>query len=328
MNPAKLRTCVIGLGFIGMKRLKSLPKECLLVGVYDPDTKISEKTLNELGVRLFPSTEELLNEVGDGGLAIIATPHNCLGSLTRDALSKGLHVLVEKPGSSSALEMGKTVALGHSQNRLVRVGYNHRFHPSLLDAKKIVDSKRFGGVQFIRARYGHGGRPGYEKEWRAKREISGGGELIDQGSHLLDLTRFLCGEISVEFSDLPTIYWNMDVEDNAIIYGALMSGGKFLLHASWTEWKNIFSFEIFLKTAKIEISGLGGSYGTEKLTVFDMPDGLGVPNATITEYQNTDNSWRLEMEDVINAISHKFASGATGEDSLKILEIISEAYSK
>ena len=190
-----------------------------------------------------------------------------------------------------------------------------------------MQSQKYGQVQFIRARYGHGGRLGYEKEWRANKEISGGGELIDQGSHLLDLTQFLAGKTTLLFSDTPKIYWDMEVEDNAILYGELENNGRFLLHASWTEWKNLFSFEIFLKTAKIEVSGLGGSYGDETIIIHHMESGLGIPIRKSEVFAGSDDSWKLELDDVVSAIQGNPTIGAAGSNALETLNKISMAYS-
>ena len=137
---------------------------------------------------------------------------------------------------------------------------------------------------FIRARYGHGGRVGYEREWRAQREVSGGGELIDQGIHLIDLTRFLAGDVDLAFGELRTTFWDMDVEDNAFLALRPHAGGFAWLHASWTEWKNLFSLEIMLERAKIEIAGLGGSYGPETLTLFEMLPEMGPPLVHRTQW--------------------------------------------
>src|ERR1019366_3344733 len=135
-----------------------------------------------------------------------------------------------------------------------------------LKAREILDSGVGGPVMFVRARYGHGGRVGYEKEWRADPAISGGGELIDQGVHLIDLARWYLGE---EFTrvhgEVATLFWKMAVDDNAFMTLGTASGQIAQLHASCTEWKNLFSFEIYARSAKLHIEGLGGSYGTERL---------------------------------------------------------------
>lgn len=322
-----INTGVVGLGHIGIKRIQSFPKELDLVGIYDIDTSKALKITQHYPTTIFPNVDSLCEHIGAGGLLIVATNHLSLAPVARIALKRGIHVLVEKPGAISSTTFEELLSTAISKNVVLRVGYNHRFHPGILAAYKEVMSKKYGDIQFIRARYGHGGRLGYENEWRANREISGGGELIDQGSHLLDLTQFLAGDTTLIFSDTPTIYWNMNVEDNAILYGEFKNNGKFLLHASWTEWKNLFSLEIFLKTAKIEVFGLGGSYGNETIIIHHMENGLGIPTMKSETFMNLDNSWKLELDDVVSAITGKPSIGADGACALEILKKISIAYS-
>lgn len=321
-----IRTGVVGLGLIGIKRIEALPKELKLVGVFDIEPEKSMKISKHYSTKSFTGIELLCEQVGAGGLLIVATNHKSLSRVAKIAIDREINVLVEKPGAINAIELKEMVFDAAIKNVKLRVGYNHRFHPGILAAYHEVQSQKFGQIQFIRARYGHGGRLGYEKEWRANRAISGGGELIDQGSHLLDLTQFLAGKTSLLFSDTPKIYWDMEVEDNAILYGNLENDGKFLLHASWTEWKNLFSLEIFLKTAKIEVSGLGGSYGDETLIIHHMESGLGIPTTKSEVFGESDASWNLELNDVVSSIRGKASIGADGADALETLNKISSAY--
>ncbi|HLI57082.1 MAG TPA: Gfo/Idh/MocA family oxidoreductase, partial [Actinomycetota bacterium] len=210
--------------------------------------------------------------------------------------------------------------------RQVRVGFNHRFHPALLAAKKIVTEDRYGSLVYVRGRYGHGGRRGYEREWRAQKSISGGGELVDQGIHLIDLTRYLVGDVDLAFCELRTDFWDMAVEDNAYLALRPRAGGFAWLHASWTEWKNLFSLEIAFRRAKLEITGLGASYGTERLALYEMQPEMGPPPTTIWEYPGTDSSWSREMADVLGEIAGQPAQGANLEDCIAAFTIVEEAY--
>ena len=140
------------------------------------------------------------------------------------------------------------------------MGFQHRFYPGLRRAAELVRSGRFGDVLFLRARYGHGGRAGYEREWRMDPAVSGGGELVDQGMHLLDLVHLLMGPLPLHSALLRTSFWDAPVEDNA----ALLLGEPgpadapwAMLHASWTEWKNLFSLEVYCRTGKL------AGYGAE-----------------------------------------------------------------
>src|SRR5205814_4241905 len=102
-------------------------------------------------------------------------------------------------------------------DRRVRVGFNHRYHPALRKAREIVDAGALGPLMFVRARYGHGGRIGYEREWRANPQISGGGELIDQGVHVIDLARWFLGEFRTADGVATTYFWKLPVVDNAFL---------------------------------------------------------------------------------------------------------------
>jgi predicted dehydrogenase len=268
----------------------------------------------------------LAQEVGIGGLIIISTQNSSLVDEALIGLENGCHVLVEKPGSRNLSEFENLIRLANEKSLTIRVGYNHRFHPAILKLKEITDAQTYGQVQLVRARYGHGGRAGYQTEWRAHRDLSGGGELLDQGSHLIDLSLFLLKEFNLSFAATPTLYWDMNVEDNAFIAGKTSNGAAIWLHASWTEWKNLFSFEVFYKTAKAEVTGLGGSYGPETFTLHHMEQGLGIPTTTSIQFLPTDNSWKLEYEDIKSHLMQDKFIGATGEDATKVLEIIEEIY--
>lgn len=321
-----IRIGIVGAGLIGRKRASSLEYNDVLVGIYDRNSALSESVSREFDTASFGSTSELVSAVGKGGLIIVATLHDGLVREAIVAIENGCHVLIEKPGARNAEEFRELIDLAETNEVRVRVGYNHRFHPAILEMKKVIASKEFGEIQLVRARYGHGGRTGYENEWRANKALSGGGELLDQGSHLLDLARFMAGEIEVEFSSLPTIYWDMEVEDNAFMFGKLLNGSPAWLHASWTEWKNIFSLEVFLKTAKLEVNGLGGSYGPESFTKHHMKSGLGPPESITIQYPPGDDSWKLELDDVRKSLIGLPCIGADELDAMANLLQIEKMY--
>lgn len=288
-----MRVGVIGVGLIGQKRISSLSKDDSLIGCFDLNKEKSEHVASKFDTNCFTSSDELIKAVGPGGLIIVATLHDSLVPESLKALKFGCHVLVEKPGARNDHEFKKLAELAKINNVTLRIGFNHRFHPSIQKLKEIQNEGNYGSVQLVRARYGHGGRVGYEKEWRSIKEISGGGELLDQGSHLLDLVQFIFGDFEIEYSSLENLYWNMEVEDNAFIAGKIKNyEAKFWLHASWTEWKNLFSFEVFYKTAKVEITGLGGSYGPESIAIYHMESGLGPPKVTTIQFPPSTNPGR------------------------------------
>ncbi len=227
---------------------------------------------------------------------VLATVNRSLAELAKIAIEAGRPVLIEKPAATSTAQLDELIRLAERKRLPVRVGYNHRFHPAFRMARELVAGTNVGPLMFIRGRYGHGGRLGYEKEWRADPELAGGGELIDQGVHLIDLARWFLGNFTKAQGHVATYYWQMAVEDNAFVDLRTTDGKTAWLHASCTEWKNLFSFEIFCRHAKLHIEGLGGSYGTERLTYYQMRPELGPPDTTIWEFPRPDESWRLEME--------------------------------
>lgn len=318
---------VVGAGLIGQKRIKALPVGSRLAAVCDVNQRAASDAslLVDNPVAILENHRDLVMR-DDVDVVVIATTHASLAEVAVDAVSAGKHILIEKPGAISLHEMRRVQSVVNASGCHAQVGFNHRFHPSMLMARDLVRSGKYGEVLWIRARYGHGGRLGYDQEWRANRSRSGGGELLDQGSHLIDLTQFLAGEARLEFAKTTTNFWSMDVEDNAFIALGLDDNATAWLHASWTEWKNTFSFEITTRTAKIDIRGLGGSYGPETMTLYEMQPELGPPPSTTWDWTHDDRSWTLEMEDFIGAIDGRIPTGATISDAVKVHEIISEAY--
>jgi predicted dehydrogenase len=208
------------------------------------------------------------------------------------------------------------------------VGYNHRFHPSLIKARELVDQGALGRLMYVRGRYGHGGRPGYEKEWRMRREISGGGELLDQGSHLIDLSLWFLGDFSSIQAQLPNYYWNAEVEDNAFLLLTTPRGQCAMLHATWTEWKNMFSFEIVGARGKISLDGLGGSYGLEQLSYYKMLPDMGPPETVIWQYPFPDNSWENELKELIEAVKGDRQPAGGLVEAIEVLRLIDGIYAR
>jgi predicted dehydrogenase len=172
-------------------------------------------------------------------------------------------------------------------------------------AVEEVHSGRHGELMHLRARYGHGGRPGYDREWRVEPLRSGGGELIDQGMHLLDLTHWLAGPLPLHAALLRTHFWQTPVEDNAALMlgeADTRSGPWAMLHVSWTEWKNTFSLEVFCRDAKLEVDGLARSYGPQRLRIYRMGPDLGPPELEEISYPQQDVSWREEWRHFADAI--------------------------
>jgi predicted dehydrogenase len=264
----------------------------------------------------------------DVDAVVVATTNNALAAVTSAAVRNGKHVLVEKPAARQVDELAPVFQQAQAAGVVVKVGFNKRFHPAFVQARNLVDAGAIGPLLYVRGRYGHGGRLGYDKEWRADPAIAGGGELLDQGVHLIDLTRWFLGDIVDVQGHIATYFWKMPVEDNGFLFLRTAAGQVAWLHASCTEWKNLFCFEIFGRTGKLQIDGLGGSYGTERLSYYRMLPQLGPPETTMWEYPGEDNSWRDEFTHFIRCIKDGHAPNGDLGDALAALDIVAAVYRK
>ena len=292
-----LKAGIIGCGLIGRKRADALTEAGdELVTCFDVTGDAARSLAADFGAEAAESAEQLLAAHID--VAIIATPHNRLAETAIAALGAGAHVLVEKPAGISSAEVAAIESAATDAGKRVKVGFNHRFHPGIARAISEAHSGDYGDVMFARGRYGHGGRIGYEKEWRADAAISGGGEMIDQGMHMLDLFHWLLGPLPVHSSLLRTQFWPMDVEDNSVftLAGPERDGPWATAHVTWTEWKNMFSLEIYCRTVKLAVEGLAGSYGPQSLTIYRMKPEMGPPDVERIDYPKGDPSWLAEWE--------------------------------
>jgi len=316
---------IIGCGLIGQKRSQSLGLKGKLIACADPNINKAKKIASSKEIKVFKDWKKLL-EVKEIDIVIIATPHNQLFKIIIQAYKMKKHILVEKPGSKNLKEMIKIISKLKNSKTKIKVGFNHRYLPSIIKAEKIIKSGIIGKPMYLRARYGHGGRPKYEKEWRAKPAISGGGELIDQGSHLIDLSRLFLGEFSEATGFINTYFWKMPVEDNAFLTLKTNSNKIAFLHVSWTEWKNMFSFEIFCSHGKLDINGMGGSYGQEQLTLYKMSKKMGIPKQRKWRFKFKDISWKTEINDFYDDIIYNRKPKVNLNDAYQNLKIINKIY--
>ncbi len=325
----KLNVIIIGCGLIGNKRAKFLNnKFSKLVYCCDIKEKKAIQFAKKYKCTYVKNYKKV--DLSKIDVAFICTTHNFLFSISKFFLKKNKHVFVEKPGSlnlKQILDIKKV--LNNNNNIKYAVGFNHRFHPAFQKVFEIIKKNLLGNIMFIRGQYGHGGRKGYDKEWRAKFKLSGGGELIDQGTHLIDLSRCLLGEFKKIQADLKTYFWKMKVEDNCFLTLTNKHGNIAFLQASCTEWKNTFNFEIYGKKGKLQIEGLGGSYGTEKLKFFSMSKKMGPPKTYIYKYLKKDRSWLFEQNEFFRSIFNNTKIKNAGiNDAVECHKIISKIYKK
>ena len=261
-------------------------------------------------------------------VVFIATLNSTLQPIALAAVKNGKHVLVEKPAGISVAELTELEAAAKKTGALVRVGYNHRYHPAGLKALELFRSGALGPMMFVRGRYGQGGRVGYEKEWRADPKLSGGGELIDQGVHLIDLAGIFLGEFTTVEGHATTYFWQMPVDDNAFLSLRNAAGNTAWLHVSCSEWKNLFSLEIYGRDAKLHWEGLGGSYGVERLTHYKMLPQMGPPETTIYEFPRGDESWKIEMAEFFEDIRLKRCPVPGLKEAKAALAVVEKIYQK
>lgn len=321
-----MNIAVVGCGLIGKKRaLAFTALGARVVVVMDLDLARAEDLAAPVGATASDSLADIIENPAIDAV-VIATTHRELAPIAVACLAAGKHVLVEKPGGRNLQEVASIAEAAAVAGRIAKVGYNHRFHPAIVKSRQIVDSGVLGPLMFIRGRYGHGGRPGYDQEWRFNKDMSGGGQMIDQGSHLIDLAHWFLGDFTQVFGVLPTYFWRAEVEDNVFLTLSTEQGQVAWLHATWTEWKNMFSFEIYGRDGKLSIDGLGGSYGVERLTHYRMLPGMGPPETTAWEYPFPDRSWDAECAEFLGAIEEGRRPNGDVADALSTMSVIERIY--
>lgn len=320
-----LQYAIIGCGLIGRKRAAGLQPGRLRYACDLDETRATDLAKVHAGVAAITDYSKALADPTVDAV-VVATLNGSLAPITLAAVRAGKHVLVEKPGALNAAQLRAMEAAAAQTGVKVRLGYNHRFHPALLKARELVDSGVLGPLMFLRARYGHGGRKGYDREWRADPRLSGGGELIDQGVHLIDLAGWFLGEFPIVTGHAATFFWDMKVDDNAFLSLRTAGGQTAWLHVSCTEWKNLFSLELYGRDGKVAIDGLGGSYGPERCTWHKMLPQMGPPETTVWDYPAGDNSWALELA----AFEEDIRTGRTPNpglrEGIRTLEIVEAVY--
>ena len=322
-----LRAAQIGAGKIGAKRVAaSAPGQ--MMAVADVDIGRAEALAAVCGARPFQDWRDAIDNE-QVNLVSIATTNNMLSVVARRALELGKHVLVEKPCALTSAELEPLVELARSRGLIFQAGFNYRFHPAMQRAKTLVESGAIGRLLHGTARHGHGGRQGLENEWRAQPGISGGGEWLDQGVHLIDLARwFSADEFRAVRAVLTTEFWPIQpLEDHAFCWLQTSRGAWFSLETSLTQWKNLFYLELVGELGTLIIEGLGGSYGPERLTCIRRPETFGVPAVETEEFSHPDDCWRAQWEEWILAVRLRREPVGSGADSLAALRVVEAAKS-
>jgi predicted dehydrogenase len=326
MRAAALGIAIVGCGAIGLRRATvaaAHPGSCV-VAVADTDETRARQVADATGAAT--GAWQAVVERPDVDAVVVATPHDALAPVSIRALEAGKHVLCEKPMARSAQEAERVVAAAQRARRSLMVGFNHRHHPAVEQAHAMAAAGEIGDLLFIRCRYGHGGRPGYEREWRMDPARSGGGELLDQGIHAIDLFRWFLGELTEVSGMVANWVWTAPVEDNVFALFRSPKGQVASLHASWTQWKNVFSFEVVGRRGALLVEGLGKSYGVERLVVQRRRDQGGAPDEEVIEFPGPDTSWEAEWDGFLTAVGSERPDPADGADALAALRLVEAVY--
>jgi len=322
-----MRVAIIGSGLQGNRRaqaLESFPDADLVV-VTAKGRSGAEPLAKRMQCAAGAGWEEVVRRT-DIDVVVVCTPPNLHSAITLAAIEEGKHVLCEKPLARTLEEGEAMVRAAEKKGVVLKCGFNHRHHPAIMAAKRHFENGLVGAAVFLRAAYGICGRPGYEQEWRADPRITSGGQLMEQGIHVVDLFRWFLGEIKDVTGIVETLYWPIKpLEDNAFVIFRAANGVPASLHSSLTQWRNLFSFQVYGEDGYLEVEGLGGGYGTEKLAIgkkiFDRPFEYG-----ITEFRAGDTSWRDEWKEFMDAIAENRGPLGSGRDGLEALRLVFAAY--
>lgn len=324
-----LKIGIIGFGKMGKIRAKAI-ESCgrgIIKYVFDND-----KSTNCENYDIADNIDVIINDT-EIDAVFICTPNFVNRPLTIQALKAGKHVFCEKPPAFNAAEVEEIRKVEDQSGKKLMYGFNHRHHESIVHMKRLIDSKEFGRLLWMRGRYGKSVDKNFYDNWRSKKELAGGGILLDQGIHMLDLFLYLGGDFDEVHAFVSNLYWNLEVEDNVFaIYRSSESGVVASLHSTMTQWRHLFSLEIFLEKGYMVLNGLktsSGTYGDEKLSI--AKNRTTAPAATWEDEEHityhTDKSWEKEVTHFFNSIEHNspIEIGNSGE-ALKLMKMIDKTY--
>ena len=322
---------IIGLGKIGKVRIKAIEKNSnfLLTKIHDPNIRLDNK--KELHVETVQDMFE-----SDLDAIFICAFNNVAAEYSIKAIQKGIHVFCEKPPARNIKELNLVkVVLDKHPNVLLKYGFNHRSHYSVLEAKKLIDKGELGKLLWMKGVYGKAGSLDYHKNWRNYKKISGGGILIDQGIHMLDLMFHLSDQkFAVQHSLVSTLFWDIESEDN--VFALLKSKNNVVasLHSSATQWRHKFLLEMCFENGYLNLDGiLSGtrSYAPEtirygKREFEDITHAMGKPQEKVIWFEN-DDSWEIEVNDFADAIiSNTKIKTGTITDAMNALQCVEDIY--
>jgi len=320
-----MNTGIIGFGLMGKQRAEDVNKlpYLKLKSVFDIDFNIVKPFEKVYGFNTANSKEEIINDK-EIELVILSVPHFLIEKLAIQILKSKKHLLCEKP-------LGRTVneassILSHINDSLIEPGFNYRYYDGILKVKELITKNKVGKIHSVRCVLGHGGRPGMEKEWKLDKKLCGGGALLDPGIHVIDLTRFLFGEIQKGFLVQQNAFWKTNVEDNVMLFLETQET-ELTINISITEWESLFRLEIFGEDGAIYFSGRSNNYGSQKIRFVKRWFWDQNSQDEIWEFSNNENSFLNELTDFCNVIEGGESDKlATPQDGYRAIEIIENLY--
>ena len=329
MNDSKLRIGIAGYGVVGKRRHHFIDRHEHFQTVAVCDRKFGGDEPVPPGLQAFESYQDLL--AIDLDVLFVCLTNDLAAQVTEAGLRKGLHVFCEKPPSRTVEDVLKVQAcLRECPGQKLKYGFNHRYHESVVDALALVKSGQLGSIINLRGIYGKSTIINFDSDWRTKRSIAGGGILLDQGIHMVDLLRLFAGEFKEYRSFISNGHWRHDVEDNAFALLQTEGGVVAMLHSSATQWRHQFNLEIALTDGSINLSGIlsgSKSYGEETMTIIKRPQETGaLPREEIRRYLN-DPSWAAEVEEFSEAIRlDKPVQNGSIDDAIQTMETVFQIY--
>jgi predicted dehydrogenase len=327
--PRRLRVGIAGYGVVGRRRRAVVDGNPLLETVAISDATFAEARVED-GVAICTSYEQLFDHRLDA--LIVCLPNHIAAGATIQGLEHDLHVFCEKPPGRTVDDIRRVRAVERTRPRLkLKYGFNHRYHDSVREAKRLIDSGELGPVINLRGVYGKSSIISYAGGWRSDRAIAGGGILLDQGIHMLDMVRYFCGDFDEIKSFISNGYWHHDVEDNAYALLRSRAGVVAMIHSTATQWRHKFRLEVSLRDAQIELSGIlsgSKSYGEERLTIVPRKEGsaIGSFSETTTSYLD-DTSWRDEIDEFAALIvENKPVVNGSSADAEGVMTLVYSIY--
>lgn len=330
MKAQALKVGIAGYGVVGKRRRVFIDDNPHFATVAVSDISFGGDGVAEDGVRFFSDFRSLYDQGLD--VLFVSLPNHLAAEATIGGLERGLHVFCEKPPGRSVEDIRNVIAAERRHPGLkLKYGFNHRYHDSVIEAKKIIESGVYGRIVNIRGVYGKSSIIPFSGGWRSERQYAGGGILLDQGIHMLDMIRYFAGDFSEVKSFVSNGYWHHDVEDNAYAIMRNQDGCVAMVHSTATQWQHRFRLEVSLEEALLELSGIlsgSKSYGEEQLTIVPRKEGSSVGSftETTTSYLS-DNSWRDEVNEFAEVIVQgRAVENGTSTDALKVMELVYEIY--